>query len=430
MTYGEAMGYLEGAKDRGSVLGLDSVRGLCERLDNPQEKCRIIHVGGTNGKGSVIAFIGSILSEAGYRVGKYTSPAVFRPEEIIQIQERDKNEYISKEELTIGVERIWEAEQLLIKEGKIAATLFEIETVLAFLTFVGRECDIVLLEVGLGGRMDATNIIRNPLAVVMTPISLDHMGILGDTVAQIAIEKAGIIKENSTVISSGQQEEVFCVLEGMCRKRNSRLIIEDGKGVCDISSDLVKTEFFFGGKRYEIGLLGEYQVRNAVHAITAVRKLPDVVVEECHIEEGLRKARWNGRFQVICREPLTIIDGAHNVAGAKALKECLLRYVRGRRLIGIMGVFADKDYEGICREVLSVMDRVIVVPARGERALATEVLMESARKCILDVREAADVLTAYRNAVSKAGKRDVIVLFGSLSFFEILIDDLGEVLKS
>ncbi len=399
MKYQEAMEYLEQAKSRGIVAGLDCMESLCGKLNHPQEASRFIHVGGTNGKGSVIALISSVLSEAGYLVGRYISPVVFQYQEMIQFQTKESVEYISDDEMTEGIRQIQGAEEQLIQEGKNPPTLFEIETALAFLTFAKRKCDVVLLEVGMGGRWDATNVILNPAAVVMTAIDFDHIRFLGNSLERIAKEKAGIVKENTQVITAEQPAEVMSVLEKACDHKNAELMKVSKESLHILSMDLDGTEFIYEKERYFIRLLGEHQVWNAVQAIAAVNALKEFKTDKKHIISGLKKAEWNGRFQIIRTKPLVIIDGAHNQAGARQLRRALEQYVPNRKITGIAGVFADKDYASICREVLPLVQKAAVVPAAGERALPAGLLLAEARKYVSDVRQEEDVMQAYKNCL-------------------------------
>ena len=421
MTYQEAMDYLEQAKSRGIVTGLDCMKELCHKLGNPQNASRFIHVGGTNGKGSVIAFISSVLSEAGYLVGRYVSPAVFQYEEIIQFQTKDSIEYISKDEITEGISRIREAENQLMIEEKNLPTLFEIETALAFLTFSKRNCDIVLLEAGMGGRLDATNIISNPTAVVLTAIDFDHMAFLGDSIEKIAEEKAGIIKENSPVITAEQPAEAMHILEEACDDKGAALTKVKKDEIKIRSADLEGTGFLYEGEKYFIRLLGEHQVWNAAQAVAAVRSLTDFRIGKENMVSGLKKAEWKGRLQVIRQNPLVIVDGAHNQSGARQLRYALKTYAAARKIIGIIGVFADKDYEAVCREVLPVMQKASVVPTAGERALSADILLHVAGNYVSDVRKEENIVQAYKNCLSEAEKEDVIVIFGTLSILKDLV---------
>ena len=362
MKYEEAMEYIEECNTLGSVLGLDSMKRLTEALNNPQNELTFIHVAGTNGKGSVSSFIASGLKNAGYRVGRYISPTIFTYRERFQINDK----MISKKELGELVEQVKEACERIVAEGYPHPTSFEIETALSFLYFVKKECDVVVLETGMGGRLDATNIIPAPKLCVLTSISMDHMQVLGNSLTKIATEKCGIIKEGTTVISAKQSEEVMNVVDKTCALKNTALVVADSSKVTKIKQGLDKQSFSYEGIKYEIPLSGSYQIENAVLAVEVVKWLSQNGFEkitEQKIAKGLQTTVWKGRFSVISKKPYFIVDGAHNVAAAEKLVESIRFYFTNRKIVYIMGMFRDKEYEKVIRITAPLASQIITVAA-------------------------------------------------------------------
>ena len=327
MNYNEAMAYLEDSNRYGSVLGLDSMKALLDRLGNPQDRLKFVHIAGTNGKGSTAAFIASILATAGYRVGRYISPAVFGYKEKIQISERNQTKdssqmlmeppfvtkYIKESNIAEYMDSIKRACDDMTSSGMPHPTIFEIETAMAMLHFLQKKCDVVVLEVGLGGRLDATNIITNTECAVITSISMDHMHILGNTLEQIAAEKAGIIKTGIEVISYEQKPEAENVIRKVCIENQAKFTEANFNHISIIKQDLEGTTFSYEDiNNIHIHLLGKNQVKNAVVAILAVKALQRLgyKISEEDMHTGLFVTQWSGRFEIIKTNPYFIIDGA------------------------------------------------------------------------------------------------------------------------
>ena len=302
MNYKEAREYIKKASQYGIVPGLDNISNLCDKLGNPQNELEVIHIAGTNGKGSVGAFAEQILIESGKKVGRYVSPAVFDYLE----QFRINAENMSEDRYAYYISRISEVADKMTPHP----TPFEMETAVAFLYFKEEQCDVVLIEVGMGGREDATNIIPKSLVSVITPISMDHMKFLGNTLEEIAYQKSGIIKNNGLVVTAKQENCVMNVIENECREKNARFIKVDSV-----------TE-------YEISLDGEYQRENAAVAEEVCRRIDGV--SENDIKSGLINTVWHGRFEKICDKPEFIIDGAHNTDGAQRKYRKVLRQSKNR----------------------------------------------------------------------------------------------------
>jgi len=444
MNYKEALTYTDSLKAHGMVPGLDSIKELCLRLGNPQDKLKFIHIAGTNGKGSVLAFLSSVYKNAGYRTGRYISPTLSAYRERIQINEK----MITQKAFCEGLSLIREICGQMIEEGLAHPTAFEIDTALAFWYFAQKECDIIILETGMGGREDATNIIINTLAAVITPISMDHQSYLGSSLAAIAGEKAGIIKEGCMVISAGQHPEVMEVIRKAAAEKGCELImVRDGdeSNITDknlhnknlnnknskalngknLHYKLGKQQFNYKQmKRLEIGLNGKFQIENALLAIETVTAVSAAgyPVTEKDIRKGLLEARWPGRFMVLKNKPLFIVDGAHNEAAAARLSESIEYYFTNKRIIYIIGVLKDKEYGKIIQRTYSHADQIITVtPPDTPRALSAYELAQEAARVHPRVTAADSLEEAVEISYLLAGREDVIIAFGSLTYLGRLI---------
>jgi len=422
LNYQEALDYIHGTHKFGSKLGLDNIRRLLEKLDNPQEGLKIIHIAGTNGKGSTCAFINAVLSEAGNKVGLYTSPYLEVFNERIQIN----NKPIEDHRLSELTGRVKEKVELLLSEGYAHPTEFEIVTAIAFCYFKEEAVDLLILEVGMGGRLDATNVIEKSLVSVIAPLALDHTQYLGETIDQIAMEKCGIIKEKGCVVSASQPVEAEKVIKEICKDRDAKLEIVKTCNYQIIRRSLTAYEFksqvLNGLGTIKIGLLGEHQIRNGILALRVI----DFLVSEYGfdislkaIQKGMENAKWPGRLEVISQKPNIIIDGAHNKHGAKVLGE-FLRYhfnSNGKKtgeMIGVIGVLGDKDASGIVEETVANFDRMIVTEPVNERAMDSAKLKALVEKTNDFVDESKNWEDAVEKAISLAKPEDSIVIYGSL----------------
>ena len=361
MNYDEALEYIHGTLKFGVKLGLKNMERLLDFMGNPHKKLKYVHVAGTNGKGSTVAFISSVLIEAGYKVGIYTSPYIERFTERIKINHSE----ISESDLARITGFVKDKVDLMVAKGENHPTEFEIVTAIAFQYFYENVCDVVVLEVGLGGRYDSTNIIDSSLVSVITTISYDHMDKLGDTLSKIAFEKAGIIKENGHVIMYPQTEEVKKVIERVCTEKNSVLEIVDFSRINLLKYGVDGQVFDFGEyKALEISLLGEHQARNAAVAVSACKVLTGkgLSISEYAIRKGLANARWPGRLEVVCKKPLFLLEGAHNPQGVHMLCKALCGYFPDRRKIFIMGVLKDKDYTAMVKEIAPIASQFSCYP--------------------------------------------------------------------
>ena len=338
MNYTEARVYLDEISKYGSVLGLESMKELLDRLGNPQDDLKFIHISGTNGKGSVLAYLSTVLSGAGYRTGRYISPTLFSYRERIQVDQ----EYIEKDALARHVTKIAAAVEDMKTAGLAGPTAFEIETALAFLYFKEKHCDIVTLETGLGGLLDATNVIRTPVIEVIASISMDHMDCLGDTLEKIAQQKAGIIKPNTLVVSAAQQPEAGKVIADTCKEKSCSLRTVDPTQLRDIRYGYDLQSFSYKAwVNVQIRLAGSYQIQNAALALEAVEALREAgyQLSDEQVRAGMLNTVWRGRFTLLRRDPVVIIDGAHNPGAAQELKQSLELYFPGKKLHYIMGMF-------------------------------------------------------------------------------------------
>lgn len=427
MTYQEALQWIEDTKKYGSVLGLDNIKALLEKLKNPQKKLQIIHVGGTNGKGSTAAYISTILAAAGYKIGRYVSPVIFEYRECIQITKQQNDtvitEYISEKEIIKQIECVNSAVQELLKEGKQHPTTFEIETTMSFLYFLEERCDIVILEVGMGGRLDATNVIEHSLCSVLTSISMDHMQFLGNDIEKIAKEKAGILKENGLAVCYDyQNDKVVNVIQMEAQKKNATVKYADFSKITSEKHSLDGISFSY--KNYEqirLNLLGENQVKNASLAIEVIEclnksgKLPNEITRE-QLYKGLEMTKWDGRFSVLSKKPLLIADGAHNEDAAKSLAKSLELYLPGLKCIFVIGVFADKEYDKVVQLTAPYAQTIITITPDNVRALPSEQLKKCAEQYCSDVIDGKNIKEGLEKAWQLSENKIPIITFGSLSF--------------
>lgn len=423
MNYREAMEYVESLQKYGSVLGLANMEELCRRLGNPQDELKFIHIAGTNGKGSVLAYLSTVLHEAGYRVGRYISPAITDYRERFQIGGRP----ISKAGLCKYLKQVREAARQMEAKGLPHPTPFEIETAVAFLYFLDKKCDIVVLETGLGGRLDATNIIQTSICAVLTSISMDHMAVLGKSLEEIALQKAGIIKDDALVVSALQRPEALQVIEQAAKEHRCRMAVIDGSSIRQVKYGLTKQRFSYKNYRnLEIDLSGQYQIENAALAVETIDALQEkgFSVSEEQLRCGLKKTVWPGRFQMIGKAPVFVADGAHNEDAAQRLAESIRFYFPDRRILFIMGVLKDKEYDKIIQATYPLAEHIITVtPPRNPRAMSGLELAQAVREYHECVTVADSLQEAVEISYLLAGedKTTVIVAFGSLSFLGELI---------
>lgn len=418
MNYEEAIAYIHSTYRFGSKLGLDNIRFLLKLMGNPQSELRFIHVAGTNGKGSTSAFINEVLMEEGYNVGLFTSPYL----EVFNERIRLNGNCIENSDLATCTEYVRTKVDKMLTLGMPHPTEFEIVTAVAIDFYKRQKADFVILEVGMGGRLDSTNIIERPLISVITPIALDHTDYLGDTLEKIAFEKAGIIKKKSVVVSAPQQIEALEVIEKVVEDKRACLLVADPELITIRDSSIHGTRFdvIFPDERFEnleIHLAGDHQVMNAHLALTALKAMKDhlnMVLHRESIYKGFKGARWAGRLEVLREEPLILIDGAHNVHGAKSLSKAIGQYLGDKKVVGLIGVLEDKDYAGILDELVPHLARAITTTPDSPRALSADRLAEELRGRNLPAIPVPLIADALKTALAELKADEVLISFGSL----------------
>lgn len=416
MDYQQSRAYIRDAEQyAGGAMDLTNIKELMKRLGNPQDQLKYIHVAGTNGKGSVIAYLYTTLMKAGYHVGRYISPSVYSYREKIETEGKP----ISREKFAEQTTRVAAVIEEMTAEGLAHPTPFEIETAVAFLFFAEEKCDPVILEVGMGGITDATNLITTTELAVLVPISMDHQSFLGNTISEIAEKKAGIIKPGSSVVTIGQETEALEVIKKTGAEAGADVCVADVSEAEVLEADFTGQRFCYKGEEYTLSLAGSYQTENAVLALEALRILDErgyhTTLEQR--KEGLWATRWNGRLTIIHKDPLFIVDGAHNPAAADMLEDSVRKYFKDRRLFFIMGVFKDKDYPYIIRKLCPYAEQILAIETPDNpRALPAEELAKAIRPYNANVRAEKNIPRAVEELFEMAGKDDVILSFGSLSF--------------
>ena len=434
----------------GSRLGLERMTVLLDKLGNPHEDLDVIHVAGTNGKGSVCKYLEEGLSACGYRVGLYTSPFIERFNERIRLGGQD----ISDEDLQSFTERVLKASDEMVAEGLDSPTEFEVVTAIAFLYFKEKGADITVLEVGLGGSGDSTNVVKKPLACAITSISFDHMDRLGNTLAEIAENKAGIIKDGVPIVSNVPEREAAQVIAKNAYEKDSKLydisknkfmIFDETPFSQKVSMEILGTDY----SDVEISMTGKHQGENLKTALTVIeilRKERKIKVERSKLYEGLKKAAQPGRFEVLiggaesCRDggdmptpgveptagPMVIIDGAHNEAGACALHETVSRYFDGKHILLVTGMLADKQVDEILKSFTAITDKMIITEPDNPRKLTVDELGETLNKMGIEPFKAKTAKEAVKLAESMKEEYDLILFAGSL----YLIGDVRRIVRN
>ena len=409
MTIKQAIAYIHSTSWLGSQLGLFRMVELLEQLGNPEKQLKFIHVAGTNGKGSTCVMLSSILTAAGYKTGLYTSPYIQRFNERIQIDGTS----ISDEDLIAVTQQV----KVHADEMTDPPTEFELVTVIGLLHFAQQGCDLVVLEVGLGGRLDATNVIPVPEVAVITPIGLDHTAELGGTLEKIAAEKAGIIKPAGWVILAPQEPEVEQVIVSTCMDRQAVLKQVD---ICDAvpeSSDLDGQWFTYQNElRLHLPLLGAHQLQNAATALKTTTCLREAgwLIPDSAIAAGLEAVRWPGRFELLHKHPTVIVDGAHNPQGVQTLVDALSAYFPDKKITFVMGVMADKDYRSMIALTAPLAERYITVMPSNTRVLDSYELSVAIQESCDKVTLCGHPLQGLRTALEQVSDEEVVCVFGSL----------------
>ena len=412
MNYIEAVKYIHSLLKFGIRPGLNGMDALLHFLGNPHKNLKYVHVAGTNGKGSTSTAISNVLTDAGYKVGLYTSPYVTDFLERVQFCGKP----IDKVLFAKCVERVKTAVEALEKE-EIIITEFEALTASAFLCYKELQCDIVVLEVGLGGRLDATNVIETPLVNVITSLSIDHSAILGNTIEEIAFEKCGTIKENGNVICSfGQPEGAINVINKTVKEKNNTLIIPCESDININKSDIFGTEFIYKNNKYFVKMAGEHQVKNMTCVIEACNILKAYFnVTDDNIKNGIGKTILPARVEIISEKPLVILDGGHNEDGAKAFYNAVLPELeKSHRVIVIAGMMADKAVEDSLKPLMLKTDVFFAVTPDNPRAMKAHDLAEIASKYSKQVFTVQNIKEAVKIAHAAADENTAVLVVGSL----------------
>ena len=409
MTLQQATDYIHSKFRKGAVPGLDRVRQLLGMLGNPEKKLKFIHIAGTNGKGSTAAMTASILTKAGYRTGLFTSPFIYRFHERIQLS----GEQISDEDLVEVVEYVRNFAETMAEQP----TEFELVVGIAMEYYARKQADIVVLEVGMGGEKDATNAIEVPEVAVITNIGLDHTDALGNTLEEIARAKAGIFKENGSAVVYRGTPGVEAVYDEVCRERNVKLRRADFDSLRRVSHSLEGQVFDCGDRKgLELPLLGDHQLHNAAVVLAVADTLMEQgwKITEEHIRQGMKEVSWPGRFDIVSRDPLFIIDGGHNPQCIEALVKNIRDYLAGRRVSALVGVLADKDYGEMFRPVMELVERFVCVTPDSPRKLEAKLLAEYLRNNGAEACGYDAMPEGVAEALELAGKDGVVLCFGSL----------------
>jgi dihydrofolate synthase/folylpolyglutamate synthase len=422
MTEEQWHSFIEDLRVRRSIdLGLENVERLLERLGSPQAKIPVIQIAGTNGKGSVGAYVANILKEAGYRTGHFSSPAVYAYEEMFQIDTKP----VEKEKLIRLCEEIRVVCEQMEKDGYPHPTLFEVEAACAYLLFYREQCQIAVMEAGMGGAEDATNVVPCPVLSILTSIGIDHTRFLGNSMEEIAACKAGIIKKGSRAVSIRQMPEAQRVLKERSDSLSVPITFVTPPDIKDVTISVGKNGISQSfqteeGMQLVVRNGGVYQIENAALAAASAVLLAEkgYAITNQHIKMGLYETRWRGRFGILSDDPLIVADGAHNPDAVKKLRQSIDSYFTNYKIVYIIGVLADKDYEKMLSLMAGAADTVVCVTPPGERALPAKTLARHAEQYYDTVYAAEDMEDACHTAVGFLGNREdaLILAWGSLSY--------------
>ena len=409
MNATEAIEYIHSVCWKGSIPGLGRTQALLEKMGNPEKKLKFVHIAGTNGKGSTAAMTASILRKAGYRTGLYTSPYIYRFHERMQVDGLE----ITDEELS----EITEYVKPLAESLTESPTEFELVCCIAFEYFVRKQCDIVVLEVGMGGAFDATNVIETPEVAVITNIGLDHTEVLGDTVEKIAETKSGIFKENGYAVVYRSTPSVEAVYEKVCAEKHVKLVKADFDSL-RLKKHTLDGQVFDCGDRKDLvlPLLGDHQLHNAsvVLSIVDTLKIIGWNINEQNIRDGMKDVKWPGRFDVVSHSPLFIIDGGHNPQCIEALVKNVEDYLHDRKVIALTGVPADKDYADMYVPIMPFVNQFVCITPPNPRKLEAAELAKYLRTKGANAVGSDSIMDGVKTALELAGSDGVVLCFGSL----------------
>ncbi len=411
MEYEESLEYIANFPRFKKEPSLKEMEKLLEKLGNPEKKLRSINVAGTNGKGSTVAMLASVLSTAGYKTGRYISPYVLEFRERMMIN----GKMIGKKRLAKIVETVKEKADELISEGTVL-NAFEITTACAMLWFAEENCDFVVLEAGLGGRFDATNTVPEPVLQIITAVGLDHMEQLGDTAAKIAEEKCGILRPGCTLLTSpGQEQEVLTVMLNKCAELDATFVTGAAGRAKLVSEDVSGMDILVGKTELSLSLGGKHQINNLLTVYSAVSILREkhFVIKDEHLVEGIAATRFPARFELCSKEPVVILDGAHNPQAAKALAVNVEAFLPEKRIL-LCGMMADKDCETVMAELAPHFEHIITVPVQNPRMVAPEKLAEIAAKYCKNVSAKENAKEALAEALENLKDGEALVVAGSL----------------
>ena len=400
MTYEQALESIHSLLTFGSRPGLDRMRRFLKELGDPQDKLKYIHVAGTNGKGSVCALLSSVLVAAGYKTGLFISPYITDFRERIQIN----NRMVDREALTGAVERTLPVLKRLNEQG-VVITEFEYVNALQFLIHAEAECDIVVLETGMGGLLDCTNVIEPPLCAVLTAIGLDHTAVLGDTVSAIAAQKCGIIKENSAVVTSAQCDEAMQVIEQTARIKHVPLLTAENVSVTVQEETLSGTVMTWNGTQLRLRLAGAHQIENAKTALAALDylRLNDLLdFTDTDVQNGFLAAVNPARLELLSQDPVVLLDGAHNPNGMEALTAAVKRFLPDTPVYCVIGMMADKDIDSALSLMQGIPEAVFTAPVDNPRAIAPEALAEKIKPVCSNVTACGSATEAFDKALALA----------------------------
>lgn len=413
MTYENALSKIHSLLSFGARPGLDRIKRLLDLMGNPQDNLKFIHVAGTNGKGSVCQMISSVLTEQGYKTGLFISPYITDFRERIQIN----GKMISKETLAQAVENTFPLVEKLRNQDCII-TEFEYVMAVEFYIHNKEKCDVVVLETGMGGLLDCTNVIKPPLCAVITTIGIDHTAVLGSTLEEITLQKCGIIKSGSFAVTSPQKKSVMDIIENNAKEKNVPLYKSENTEIEIISTNIEKTAFRYGNTEIELALMGLHQTENAKTALTVLENLRCkglLEISDESIEKGFKAAVNPARFEIISKNPLVILDGAHNPNGIEALQKSLDFYIKDNKKICIMGMLRDKDSLSSIKLLENTFEEIITVPINNPRSLQEKELAEKCKGHFKNVSAVNNVYTAFDYAFEKAKKENLsLIICGSL----------------
>ncbi len=420
MNYNEALEYIHSVEWMGSKPGLSRTMALLEKIGNPEKGMKFVHIAGTNGKGSTCAMLDSVLRSAGYKVGLYTSPYIVRFNERMCVD----GVPVSDEELAELVAMI----KPFADSMEDKPTEFELITAIAFMYFKRHACDIVVLEVGMGGRLDSTNVIESPLVSVITGVAIDHTSVLGNTVAGIAKEKAGIIKNNCPVVYGGRDDTAFSVIADKSSESASELVRTKLDALCVKEMNVKGTVFDYDAlKDIKLSLCGSYQPENAATVIETVRLLNKrgFNVSESDLREGLLNARWRARFELLSDNPTVIFDGSHNLQGVSAAADSVKRFFGGEKTVVLMGVLADKEWKTMTDVICGFAERFVCVTPNSPRALSSCELAQEVVRRSIPAHAATSIDDGVALAYAEAKRLNKpLVMLGSLYMYGDVVSSL------